>query len=135
MTRVSESFSGQWMSAIDVGRSMKAVILEVTEETIGQGSERKTKLVVWFKGKEKGLILNKTNGRVLAELYGDETDDWKDHRVVLMSQKVEYQGKRVDGIRIDEEATRLAIQELSGAPSKKPARPLTQQEADDDVPW
>jgi len=135
MARVSESFSGQWMSAVDVGRSMKAVILEVTEETVGQGADKKTKLVVWFKGQEKGLILNKTNGSILAEIYGDETDDWKNKRVVLMTQKVEYQGKRVDGIRINEEATRSAVQGLLGEQSKKPAPALTQQEADDDIPW
>lgn len=135
MARVSESFAGKWMNASDIGRGIRTTISEVTEEEVGQGAEKKIKLVCWFKDQDKGLVLNKTNGTILAEIYGDETDDWAGKRVILKTQKVEFAGRRVDGIRIDEDATKSAAQSAIGAPTKKPAPPVTQQEVDDNVPW
>ena len=77
MAQISKSYGGKWMSSGDVPRQgIRTVISEVTEEEIGRGSDQKTKLVAWLKGQEKGLVLNKTNGTALAEIYGDETDDW-----------------------------------------------------------
>ena len=93
MPRISESFSGKWLTAIDVPRQgLRGYIEEITEEEIGQGSDKKIKLVLWIKGQDKGMVLNKTNGGILADLYGDETDDWTGRRIVLIVQKVEYQG-------------------------------------------
>lgn len=126
MARISESFSGKWLTAADLPKGgMRTTIAEVTEEEIGQGEDKKTKLVLWLKDTEKGLVLNKTNGNILAELLGDETDDWERKRIVLKSQKVEFQGKRVDGIRVDEEATKAA-----NAAKAKSTVPFSQEEAD-----
>ena len=135
MPKISESFSGKWLNATDVGplhKTLKTTITEITEEEIGQGADKKVKLVAWLKDSEKGLVLNKTNGTTLAEIYGDETDDWAGKRIVLKVVKVDYQGKSMPGLRIDEEATRAASQ---AGPSKKLAPVVTQAEADEDPPW
>ena len=54
---------------------------------------------------EKALILNITNARTIAEIYGNDTDDWKGKRITLYPTKVEtnFQEKRVDCIRIRDE--------------------------------
>ena len=139
MAKISESFSGKWLNATDVPRQgLRTTIVEITEEDIGQGQDKKTKLVLWLKGQEKGLVLNKTNGGILAELYGDETDLWNGKRVVIKTQKVEYQGRRVDGIRVDEDAIRRSRSPRPpAAAARKPAPALTQEEANgnDDPPW
>jgi hypothetical protein len=57
---------------------------------------------VYFKGKEKGLVLNKTNGNMIAEVAGDDdTDNWGGASIVLYPTRVDMQGKRVDAIRVD----------------------------------
>ena len=59
-----------------------------------------TKLVVHMKGKEKTLVLNKTNASCLASWYGDNTDMWCDKRFEMYPTKVDFGGKMVDAIRL-----------------------------------
>jgi hypothetical protein len=72
-----------------------AATLPDERETIGTDK----KLVLYFKGKEKGLVLNKTNAGTIGDGYGDDTDDWFDNPLILFSVKTDYQGKVVDAIR------------------------------------
>jgi hypothetical protein len=57
------------------------------------------KLVLYFKGGKKGMVLNKTNANTIGDAYGDDTDDWYDQPLILFSIRTEYQGKPVDGLR------------------------------------
>jgi hypothetical protein len=58
-----------------------------------------TKPVAYFEGKDKGLVLNKTNSNTISAAYGDETDDWVGAEIVLYETMVEFQGQRKPGIR------------------------------------
>lgn len=59
------------------------------------------KPVLFFVGKEKGLILNRTNANTLIEMIGTpETEAWTGHRVQMVTAMVDYQGKRVPAIRL-----------------------------------
>jgi hypothetical protein len=57
------------------------------------------KPVVYFEGKSKGLVLNKTNANTVSDAYGDETELWEGKETVLYEAEVEYQGRRMPGIR------------------------------------
>lgn len=57
------------------------------------------KLALYFKGKDKAMILNKTNAFTISEAYGDDTADWYDQPLILFSIRTEFQGKPVDGLR------------------------------------
>lgn len=130
MPSIEKNFSGQWMTTASFPpQGIRTTINEITEEEIGRGSDKKTKLVCWLKGQDKGWVLNKTNGTALAEIYGDETDDWAGKRVVLKLGKTLFEGKKVDSIMVDEEATKSASS-ASQAVSRKPAPVMTQEEAD-----
>lgn len=133
MPKISESFGGKWIKAADVGpRGLKGVIDEVTEEEVGQ--DKQLKIVVWIKGQEKGLILNATNANDLVSIYGDDTDTWKDKKIALKIARVNYQGKVVDGVRINLETIQNPREEP--ALSRKPAPPVTQEEADEsEIPF
>ena len=132
MPKVSESFGGKWLKALDVGpRGLKGIIDEVTQEEVGNGDDKKLKLIVWIRGQDKGLVLNVTNANDLASIYGDDTEAWNGKRIVLKADRVMFQGKSVDGIRINMDALRST----ETTPSKKPAAPVTQEEADDDIPF
>jgi hypothetical protein len=79
----------------DTPRTMK--IESVTLEKMQDGT---AKPLVSFEGADKGLILNRTNGSVLVELYGGDTNDWVGESVTLFAAVTDFQGKRVPCIRL-----------------------------------
>lgn len=94
--RISEEFPSQFLKASDLGgREIRVTMAHVDREKIGNDS----KLVLYFKGKEKGLVLNKTNAYTIGDAYGEDTDDWHEQPLILFSVKTDYQGKVVDAIR------------------------------------
>lgn len=94
--KVSEEFPSQFLKAADLqGREVRVIMANVEREKIGQDN----KLVLYFKGKDKGVVLNKTNAGTISDAYGDDTDDWYDQPLILFSVKTDYQGKVVDAIR------------------------------------
>lgn len=55
---------------------------------------------VWFAGKTKPLALNKTNGSLIADLYGKDTANWIGKLVTLFPTTTQAFGKIHDCIRI-----------------------------------
>ena len=53
----------------------------------------------FVKGK-KGLVLNKTNARAIAEIYGADTDKWKGKKIALYATTCRAFGKQVECVRI-----------------------------------
>jgi hypothetical protein len=94
--KISEEFPSQYLKASDLGgREVRVTMGRVEREEIGTDK----KLVLYFKGKEKGIVLNKTNANTIGDAYGDDTDDWYDQPLILFSIRTEFQGKPVDGLR------------------------------------
>ena len=97
--KISEMFGG-FLKAADLEKPIQVVIESVAEEEVGSGSDKEIRPVVRFRGAKKGLVLNKTNGEILAGLFGDETDDWIGKRIVLYNDKsILFEGRR-GGIRV-----------------------------------
>jgi len=95
--KMSEEFPSKWLKASDLGgREVRVIMANVEREKIGDD----TKPVLYFKGKEKGVVLNKTNANVLSDFYGDDTDDWFDQPIILFSVMTEFQGKSTPGLRV-----------------------------------
>jgi len=99
MADAREMFPGQYLKSVDLkGRTVRVTIAGLTMEEVEKG---KTLPVLHFVGKDRGLVLNKTNMNMLADYTGTfETNDWIGCGITLTVQKVPYQGKLVDGIRI-----------------------------------
>lgn len=99
MANVDEIYQSdsKWLAAPDLkGREIKLTIDYAKVEEVGDNH----KLVTYFKGKEKGLALNKTNARMIADSYGRDSDDWPGKEIVLYPTKTEFQGRLVDCIRV-----------------------------------
>ena len=96
---INTAFPSTFLKAADLGgQRRQATIDRVAMEDIGGDH----KPIVYFSGKDKGLVLNRTNSNMIAEIAGsEETDDWKGTAIVLFPTKVDFQGKRVDAIRVD----------------------------------
>ena len=97
---INTVFPSDYLKAIDIptGRRVMVTIESVAVEKLGDGE----KPVVYFRGKEKGLVLNKTNANMIIEIVGsEETEDWSGAQIVLYSARVDFQGRRVDALRVD----------------------------------
>jgi len=95
--KVSEVFSGEYLTAADLQGAEPTVVIATVEVKEFEDGD---KFLLTFQGKKKGLIANKTNSRRIADLYGDETDDWAGREIVLFTDKVNYAGRMVDAIRV-----------------------------------
>lgn len=120
---INGAFPSTYLKAADLqGRRVSVQIDGVRMEDIG--GEHKP--ILSFVGKDKGLVLNKTNATMIAEICGsEETDEWQGQAIVLYPTKTDFQGKRVDAIRVD-------YPQANGAKAKP--KPAAVAVADDDDP-
>ncbi len=94
---ISTAFPSNFLRAVDLqGRAVRVTIDTVRLEEIGG----ETRPILYFEGKQRGLPLNKVNAMTIAQIYGDETLNWEGQQIELYPTEVDFQGKRVQAIRI-----------------------------------
>jgi len=103
--RIDKTFTSKWLRAADLEdmedeqtHTAVVTISHVAMEDVGGEGDQKP--VLYFKGIDAGLVLNKTNANTLMDLLGKETDDWDGKAVGLFTQEVDFQGKQVLAIRV-----------------------------------
>lgn len=140
MANIDDAFPSKYLKAGDLKGSEPVVAIDrVDYELIGQQRDRKA--VIYFKGKEKGLVLNKTNAMKIVQLSGSgDTDDWPNFKVKLYATETQFAGDTVDCIRI-KAATNgkpMAAKALPVAPPP-PLPPMNDDHGepltDDDIPF
>lgn len=151
--RIDAAFPSNYLKASDLQGEMVTVTMShIKMEPVGEDN----KPVLYFAGKKKGLVLNKTNSYVIAETYGPETDAWVGQRIQLFDALVDFQGRQVAAIRvrIPKAAARPAAaiaapidadvpmngvdHEHSGIPQRTPRAPavrLPSASIDDEIPF
>lgn len=95
MAKTNDIYASPWLKAEDLqGRTVQVKIAGASIEQLPQqDGSKQPKVVVSFVGKQKKLILNKTQHTTLCKLTGsDDTDDWRGVNVFL-SPGVSAQGK------------------------------------------
>jgi hypothetical protein len=94
---INEVFPSKFLKAADLGGATPTVTIDqVKMEDIGDDR----RAVVYFVGKDKGVVLNKTNATNISEAYGPDTDGWTGKKVTLFTAWVDFQGKSMEAIRI-----------------------------------
>ena len=110
MGRVSEEFGGSFLKAADLqGKTVPCQIASVSKEEFQSGD---LKWVVRFVGKEKRLVLNKTNAELIGIMHGDEMDNWTGKTIKLYPTKTNMAGQTVDCIRVKDEAPEVSGDDL-----------------------
>ena len=95
---INDAFPSKYLKASDLqGRNHSVTIANVVTEDIGKGEE---KLIIYFQGHKKGMVLNKTNANNIAVLYGPETSDWTGQPIIIFEAMVDFQGKTVPALRV-----------------------------------
>lgn len=103
--KIDELYPSRWIKASDLqGRQVNVVINKIVVEDLGD----ETKPVLYFRGKDRGLVLNRTNAGVIAAALGDETDGWMGHTITLFPAKVSFSGRLVDAVRVSIPAAKPA---------------------------
>jgi hypothetical protein len=72
-------------------------ISNVKRETLQDGE---SKFVVYFSNSQQGLVLNKTNGRAIRDMYGPQTEKWVGKTIVLFATICDFGGRSVNCIRV-----------------------------------
>lgn len=94
--KMNDIYPSKYLKADDLqGREVRVTMSNVELEKIGDDN----KPVLYFKGKDKGVVLNKTNASTISIAYGDDTEDWFDQPIILFSVMVDFQGKVAPAIR------------------------------------
>lgn len=94
---INQAFPSNYLKASDLGGKEHTVkVGSVEMHTLGD----EEKPVLMFQGKQKGMVLNKTNATILSDAFGPETDAWAGEEIILYSAKVQFQSRMVDGLRI-----------------------------------
>ena len=100
---IAELKESKFLRKEDAGAGILVTIREVHQANVAkEGAPEEMRWVMSFDETEKPLVLNSTNGQILAQITGSpESDDWTGTQVVLYHDpNVSFGGKLVGGIRI-----------------------------------
>ena len=101
MVLLASSFDqSRFLKADDIKGEKKFRIKDVTVETVGDGADKTQKLIAWFTNDKRGLVINKTNNRVLRGAFGDDTTGWQSKIIVVFVMMVTMRGQLVPGLRV-----------------------------------
>jgi hypothetical protein len=96
----SDAFPSKYLKSSDVkAKQLVATISHVEMEQVGQGQDQKQKPVLYLEG-QKPIVLNRTNFEAIEHAFGD-TDEWPGRKLKVYCAPTRFQGKAVDGIRVD----------------------------------
>ena len=119
---------GSYIKAEDLaGKAVRVTIERVSIEEIKSDGKTEKKLVAHFVGKDKGLVLNRTNADTLNEIFGtDDYDEWIGS-IVLFPDTTKFGGKTVPCVR---------LRSNNGSAPVAPPPPVDpEQVTDDDIPF
>ncbi len=132
---VRSMFDREYLGAWDlVDRDGKPI--DVTAEIVrvaagvltSKGDKKTKKPIVFFKGKEKGFALNKTNTAIIAKLYTHDTRLWVGKRITMYATTTSFGRETVDCIRVRPTEPRPM------RPGQREPDPPPQQEPPTDYP-
>ncbi len=85
-THFMTMFDRDYLGSFDLpeGRDVTVAISKVNAgDLTAVGGRKSKKPIVYFEGKDKGLICNKTNSKTIAAMYGNYVEEWVGKRITL----------------------------------------------------
>jgi hypothetical protein len=100
MPNINDVFPSKYLKAADLGGAERVVtISRVDFEPVGP--DREMKAVIYFNGKKKGMVVNKTNANAVASISGSAlTEDWEGTQVTLYPTEATFAGNTYEVVRI-----------------------------------
>lgn len=127
----------KFLTRADVGAGILVTIKEIFQENVAkEGAPEEHKWCMSFNEVEKPMVLNATNGQIIAQITkSEDTDNWTGHKIVLYDDpNVSFGGKLTGGIRArapKQPKPPAAAPARQPQPSAPPPPPVEE----DDVPF
>jgi hypothetical protein len=105
MPNINEVFGkdNKWLKAADLqGKKFKLTIGSVELLTFDQDGKKQVKLGLLFNGRDKGMVVNKTNAAIIGAMHGPNTDKWIDKQITIYPGKVKFGTDMVDAIMVEQ---------------------------------
>jgi hypothetical protein len=110
-----DMFPSRFFKASDLDGPTRLKIAAIKQEEIGDDR----KYAATFHGHDKALILNKTNAKTIAKMYGKNTRGWLGKPITLIATQCDFKGDMVDAVRVKFEQPQVVSQvkdELDSGP-------------------
>ncbi len=143
MPSIHDLKQSNFLTRQDAGRGILVTIRGFDQKNVAkEGAPEDLKYVLHFNEVEKPLVLNSTNGQIIASITKSEDfEGWIGKQIVLYDDpNVSFGGKLVGGIRV--RAPRIAAPAPAtaaprpvSAPISAPVQSLAEPEGDSEVPF
>jgi hypothetical protein len=132
-----EVFPSKYLKAVDLNGKAICVTIEKAPLEILKNPEGKqeAKTVLHFVKGTKMLPLNQVNWDSVAEICGDDTEEWPGKGIELYPWTTEVKGKTTPCIRVRAPEQRELPTANPKKAVKKPEPPSLSYEMDDEVPF
>jgi hypothetical protein len=129
---INDAFPSKYLKTSDLqGREPVVTIDRVEWEPVGR--DRQMKAVLYFVGKEKAIVLNKTMATKVTELTGSAiTEEWKGFKVKLYASEATFGGDTYDVVRIKAATTAAPKIRMTKQPEPPPPPPAEEDSDPDD---
>jgi hypothetical protein len=108
--RSTDAYPSKYLKSDDVKtKQIIATISYMEMELVGQGQDQKEKPVLHLED-QKSMVLNRTNFEASEEAFGD-SDEWPGHKIKIRCARTQFQGKAVDGLRVEPIVAKPALKE------------------------
>jgi hypothetical protein len=136
--RKADALPSKYVRATDLGDDERLVtIVSVKMEKVADGKPDKP--VARFREIPSGLVINSGNWDTLADAFGDDSEEWVGHEIVLYAADTTMGGKNVKGTRVklpNSNPAAKPVKLVAAASGKsKPALAGAKPDLDDEVPF
>jgi hypothetical protein len=96
-TMFDRDYIGAWDLA---GKDVTLTIAKVEGKILTSQRGKNLKPVLHFEKTEKGMVCNKTNGKTIATMYGNDTESWVGKKITIYASTTSAGGETVECIRV-----------------------------------
>jgi hypothetical protein len=102
MTDFRSLYGKEHLGAWDLTRPATLTIAKVTQGELRTPDSRKVdkRPIVHFERTPKTLVLNATNGKTIAAMYGAQVEAWTGKRITVFATTTAFGGRTVECIRV-----------------------------------
>jgi hypothetical protein len=101
MSSYDDLYGSRFLAATDLKAPVNVVIDRIEQETFARdGGPSRQKAVLYFKGRTKAVVCNKTNAAMLADAYGKNFSGWVGKAVSIRPENTTFSGKVVKALRL-----------------------------------
>lgn len=94
-------FDRAYIAAFDLGgKDVVVKIARVEGQVLNNGKSQNKKPVIFFEGRERGFVANKTNCKAISGMYGTKVESWIGKLITLFPTVASMGGEQVEAIRV-----------------------------------